>query len=220
MKMMNRERARINMPSNNTRTEILNYLLGNQMTAIQLKEELGINESAVRRHLQKLEYRDLIEHHFEKASKGRPKKYYNLTKKGMELFPKETGLLLNILIRRMEEQFSRDEIEELMKKVGEDLKRYLKPETKDEDTEDKLRKLIKNFNDLGFFCSYEKDDDEYTIEYRNCIFSDVSEDFAKWICGIHKEIMKETLGDDIDFEQKSSILGGDEICQQVINGDG
>jgi len=214
--MMRNMIAKIKMPSNNTRTEILNYLLGNQLTALQLKDKLGINESAVRRHLQKLENKDLIKHHFEKASKGRPKKYYELSEKGLELFPKETSLLLNILIKRLEDELSEEKMESLMKKVGNDLEEYLKPDDEDEDIEIKLKKLVDNFNDLGFFSSYKKEEDGFLIEYRNCIFSDVSKEFARYICGIHKNIMKNLIGKDIDFEQKSSILNGDEICQQKI----
>ncbi len=214
--MMRNMIAKIKMPSKNTRTDILNHLLGNNLTALQLKDKLGINESAVRRHLQKLENKNLIEHHFEKASKGRPKKYYKLTEKGLELFPKETSLLLNILIERLEEELSEEEMENLMKKVGDDLEDYLKPEGENEDIETQLQKMLVNFNDLGVFSSYQKDDDGYLIEYRNCIFSDVSKSFARYICGIHKDIMKDVLGEKIDFEQKSSILSGDEICQQKI----
>lgn len=214
--MMTNMLAKIKMPSKNTRTEILNYLIGNNLTALQLKDKLGINESGVRRHLQKLENKNLIEHHFVKASKGRPKKYYQLTENGLDLFPKETSLLLNILIKRLEEQLSEEEMENLMKKVGDDLGGYIKPESENEDTEAKLERLVDNFNDLGFLSSYKEDDDGYIIEYRNCIFSDVSKTFARYICGIHKDIMKDVLGEDIDFEQKSSILSGDEICQQKI----
>lgn len=213
---MTNKKANIMMPSNNTRAEILNYLLGSKMTAIQLKDKLGINESAVRRHLQKLENKELIEHHFEKASKGRPKKYYKLTKDGMDLFPKETGLLLNILIKNMEEQLPEKKMKDLMEKVGDDLKDYIEPKEKEGDTEERVKKLIDNFNRLGFFSSYDKEENKYIIEYRNCIFSDVSKNFAKRICGIHKDIMKDVLGEDIDFKQKNSILGGDEICQQII----
>ena len=217
---MKEKRASLKMPSENTRTEILKHLLGNSMTALQLKEILGINESAVRRHLQKLENRNLLEHQFEKASKGRPKKYYKLTEEGRELFPKETDLLMNILIKQLEKQLSESEMESLMEKVGDDIKDYLEPDKKEEDTEKNLKELIDNFNRLGFFCSYKKHDDEYTIEYRNCIFSDVSRRFAKYICGIHKETMEDVLGEDIDFEQTSSILGGDEVCHQVIKKEG
>ncbi|MFW6375916.1 MAG: helix-turn-helix transcriptional regulator [Thermoplasmatota archaeon] len=213
---MKRERTSIKMPSNNTRTDILKYLLGNQMTALELKEVLCINESAVRRHLQKLENRGLIEHHFEKASKGRPKKYYKLTDEGMELFPRETDLLLNILIKRLEQHLPEEEMEEIMRRVGDDIKDYLEPQGEYEDMEEKLNKLIENFNRLGFFCSFKKQNGKYQIEYRNCIFSDVSKNFAKYICGIHEETMRDVLGDDIDFEQTSSILAGDEVCQQVI----
>jgi len=103
-----------------------------------------------------------------------------------------------------------------MKKLGNDLEEYLKPDDEDEDIEIKLKKLVDNFNDLGFFSSYKKEEDGFLIEYRNCIFSDVSKEFARYICGIHKNIMKNLIGKDIDFEQKSSILNGDEICQQKI----
>ncbi|MBS3816979.1 MAG: transcriptional regulator [Candidatus Thermoplasmatota archaeon] len=209
------EETKINIPQDNTRTEILKHLLGVDLTALDLKEKIGINENAIRKHLDKLENRGFIEHHFEKASRGRPKKYFELTKKGKDLFPKHEIMLLNALLEKVEEEKGEEELEYLFKKASEELQPFFKI---DEDLEfdKKIEELAERFNEFNFFCTASKEDARYEMEYRNCVFSGVSEEYAEYACMVHDEIVRSSLKEEIGLEHGESILENGDICTHII----
>lgn len=207
--------APVKMPTRNTRTKILTSLLGRDLSALDLRTVLGINESAIRRHLDILENRGLIEHRFEKASKGRPKKLYRITDRGRSLFPRESGILLSILTEKLVEEFGRSEVERLMDLVAEGFADRLIGEERSGSTEEILNRLVEAFNDLGFYCDLTGDGDAYVMEYRNCVFADVPSEFSKWVCLLHQKVLGKVLGD-IEIDQVSSIMAGDDHCLQRL----
>ncbi len=213
--MVKRIKSRIQ--KEDTKGEILENLLSKDLTALDLAEILEINESAVRRHLNKLESKGLIDSYFEKADKGRPKKYFKLTDEGRELFPREIELLLEHIIKNIEEVLDEDASRNLEEKLVEDLI-DLFPETEEEDsTKDKIEKVVEGFDELGFYCSYHEEDGTYRISYRNCAFGNLPKKEANWLCTIHRNVIKELL-DERDITQEKSMLEDDNSCVQKIGG--
>lgn len=96
------------LQSGTTRSKILNLLLSQDLTALDISDRLGINESAIRRHLKNLENQELVDPYFKKVKKGRPKKYFSLTDSGEDLFPRETELLLTILIKHIQKKYGKN----------------------------------------------------------------------------------------------------------------
>ncbi|MBS3816163.1 MAG: ArsR family transcriptional regulator [Candidatus Thermoplasmatota archaeon] len=202
-------------PSENTRTEILDELLGQDLTAIDIADILSINESAVRRHLNRLEKNGLIDSYFEKASKGRPKKYFEITEEGEKLFPKETELILNILIKSIKDRMDEEELKEIADLVAEELKEYFPEVEEKEDIEKRIEKFVKSSKELGFYSSYSKEEDHYTMKHKNCVFGDLPAEQASWICSIHRKVVSDILGP-VDIEQEKSMVEGDKICLQKV----
>ncbi len=209
---MNRE---IEIPQKNTRTEILTHLLEEDQTALDLKEKVGINENAVRKHLQRLENSELVQHYFEKASRGRPKKYFTLAERGEELFPRHHLLLLNELLEQIDEEHGKEELEHLFERVSEELKENF-TFTENSSFEKRIEELTHQFDELDFFCQHSKKNDHHELEYQNCIFSGVSEKYIDLVCGIHEDMITSSFEEDIDFERDGSILRGDSTCRHVI----
>ncbi len=205
----------IRFPVENTRTRILDELLDKDLSALELADILDINESAVRRHLKKLENRGLIDSYFEKAVKGRPKKYFQITEKGERLFPKKTELILDILIKNLIDLYEGDEMETISDRVAEDLKDYFPPVEDGEDFHRRVEKIVEGSKELGFYTSYIKEDDHYSIKHRNCVFGNITGEEASWLCEVHMKIMRDLLGD-VSIEQKSSMLKGDKVCLQIV----
>lgn len=205
----------IKIPVNNTRTEILQYLLSEDFNALELKEKLGINESAIRRHLNILEQEGYIEHYFEKASRGRPKKLFKLTNKGKKLFPKQNQMILAILTNKIREHCCQDDIEEILDNVAKEIEEELSIEIKSKNLEDKLEELKNTFNELGFFTKIFEEDDSYILEYRNCPFSQVNEDLERRLCGMHRKVVRETVGNK-EINLEDWIFDGDKVCRQRI----
>lgn len=197
----------LRLSTENTRTKILRLLLLSEHSAIDLAGELNINESAVRKHLDLLEKRGLVAFEFKKIGMGRPKKLYRMTAKGHKTFPNMSDLLLRFLTEEIHDKFDTEEL----KKLSDSLAQEITEEVIGDDIDD----IVKRFNDLGLYCSLEKKNEEHIITYRNCVFRDVSPDFAAWMCRVHRKVLKNILGD-IVVKQEKSILAGDPYCKQTI----
>src|SRR5919198_1933223 len=81
-----------------TRTRILRHLAQGPQTAVQLAASLNIQVSATRKHLERLQAMGAVDHRFERAGPGRPKKLFVLTDEGRELFPRRYDAVLNALV--------------------------------------------------------------------------------------------------------------------------
>lgn len=211
---MEDRRETLKLPRNDTRTTILTQLLGEDMTAIQLMDELGINESAVRKHLKRLEERDLVDHYFRKVKKGRPKKFFKLTERGKKVFPRRGDLFLNIFIRKVVESYGEEGLQDVLDMVLEELIKYF-PKKEGEPLEGSLKKMVEKFNELGFYATLNKDEEGYTIEYKNCVFEEVADELGGKMCRIHRGILSERLGD-VKVVNETSQVSGDKVCRQKI----
>lgn len=211
----------LKLPVDNTRTQIMEYLLNTESTAIDMARYFGMNESAVRRHLDVLENMGLVEHQFKKASMGRPKKIYQLTSRGSDVFPNKSGFMVSFLSRELNKRLGPEEMEEVVESLAQAIKERILDVPVKDDIDDLLKNMVDVFNDLGLYCSLEKADGSYYITYRNCAFREVSPEFSVWMCNAHRKVFRDVLGD-ISVEQVRSILNGDTYCKQriIINGDG
>lgn len=69
----------LNILGNETRRDILQMLTERSCYVSQLSEELNIGQKAIIAHLGIMERAGLLEPHFEKVEKGRPRKYFHVT---------------------------------------------------------------------------------------------------------------------------------------------
>jgi len=199
-----------------TRKSIVANLLGKDTTAVELVNILKINESAIRRHLDLLEKEGFVASKFEISGKGRPKKMYSLTLQGRSLFPRKTGELLSFLIQRTSQRYGEKEVESLMVSVARDLVKQLVTKKVEGTLSSRLSHLVRFLNDYGFFTSLSKHGNKFVIEYRNCVFEDVINQFGKYICKIDEEITRE-IARNVIIEWKECIAKGDKRCLQVIS---
>lgn len=214
---MNQTGRTVRVPKDNTRTTILTYLLGQDLSALDLEEKIGINESAIRRHLQILEENGFIEHYFKKAKRGRPKKLYSITSAGRDLFPKKNDLLLRSLVKKLEKEYGETAVSGLMKKVAKSLKKHLSLPERNGNPKERLEALVNAFDKLGFFPALSKEGDTYVISFRHCIFDGKDPGLAKYLCMMHKQLIREVLGD-IEILQTSSLCEeGGEVCRHEIS---
>src|SRR5579859_952728 len=91
-------------PGEGTRGKILEELAVAPRTARDLSKKLGIQESAARGHLDRLEDRGLVVPSFRREGVGRPRKRYLLTPEAQELFPRKYELLLDSVMEELLER--------------------------------------------------------------------------------------------------------------------
>ncbi len=64
---------------NETRREILQMLTERRCYVSQISSELNVGQKAIIKHLEIMEEAGILEPHFEKIEKGRPRKYFNVS---------------------------------------------------------------------------------------------------------------------------------------------
>src|SRR5919197_5962326 len=87
-----------------TKTTILNLLLEGSKTAGEIADKLKIQKSAIRSHLESLQVEQSVRSYFKIEGLGRPRKVYELTESGRELFPRKYDLILSLI--RQESEYS------------------------------------------------------------------------------------------------------------------
>lgn len=194
-------------------------LLGKDANAIELARKLGINESAVRRHLDALEREGLVSSRFERRKRGRPKKMFSLTADGRGMFPRKSGALLSLLIQTITRRYGEEEVSSLMSVAAKDFAEKLITKEIRGDLENRLKQLVQLLDDYGFFTTLSKHGNKYVIEYRNCVFEDVIPQFGKYVCKIDEEVTRKVAGA-VGIEWKERIAEGDKRCLQVISPSG
>ena len=193
-------------------------LLDKDLTALDLVEILEINESAVRRHLEILEQEELVESYFEKAEKGRPKKYFRLTEEGKAIFPKEIDIVLDHLVDHIIDNYGKEELQKVGDGLSEKLSERFPEVSEDDNLETRVRKIVQGFNDLGFFCEYQKEGKDYFIKYKNCVFGELPKKRSNWLCQVHRKLLKDKL-EDVEISQDRSMFKGDKFCRQIVGED-
>jgi predicted ArsR family transcriptional regulator len=203
------------IPVKGTRALIFSHLLSQEASAVELKKKLGINESAVRRHLEILENEGMVSHYFERTKVGRPKKLYYVTSYGKEFLPRKTDLLLSMLSRKIVEMYGELALPKLMNSVADELvNNFLKPKA-NENADERLKKVVSFFDGLGFVASLSKDEKGYLIVYRNCAFRDAVPALGGKLCEMHSAIVLKTMGGG-RIKWEKCIAMGDEICGQRV----
>ncbi|OKY77320.1 MAG: Transcriptional regulator ArsR family [Candidatus Methanohalarchaeum thermophilum] len=170
-----------------TKQKILKKLLNQPKTAIQLKKELKINESAIRTHLKDLEQKNYTKHNYKKAKKGRPKKTHQLTKKAKTQFPEKEHILLRLLIQQIQKNHGQKTLKKLLKDASKQLTQEINPKTKN------IQQLKQTLKELGFKPRIKENKDHFQIKYRNCIFEKSRPQLEKQLCYFHKTLTQQLL---------------------------
>jgi len=191
-------------------------LLGKDANSVELAKKIGINESAIRRHLESLEKEGIVFSRFERYDRGRPKKIFSLTAYGKTFFPRKSKTLLALLAQNITRRYGEKELELLMSLVAKDfVETFITKEIKG-NLGSRLGQLVQLLNDYGFFASLSKRGNNYIVEYRNCVFEDAIPQFGMCACKIDEGIVRKISGD-VDIKWMERIAKGDKKCKQVIS---
>jgi predicted ArsR family transcriptional regulator len=104
-----------------TRGQVVELLRRGEATVNELAEALNLTNNAVRAHLTTLERDRLVRPSGKRSGVRKPETLYALTPEAEQLFPKAYHLLLNQLLTVLGKRFSPDEIEEILREVGQSL---------------------------------------------------------------------------------------------------
>ena len=201
-----------------TRGRILEELASAPRTARDLAGTLGIQESAARGHLERLEERGLVSPTFHREGVGRPRKRYALTATGQELFPKKYGLILDTVVEELLDRKGEGFVSALFAEAGERLARQVALELpRGASIDERARELVRALNGLGFGCSAQKmPDGRYRIVRTNCVFRQSALSHPFLLCEVFDKHLTETLLGEAGVDLQESIGRGGIRCSHLI----
>jgi DeoR family transcriptional regulator, suf operon transcriptional repressor len=206
-------------PGEGTRGRILEELATAPRTARDLARSLGIQESAARGHLERLEGRGLVVPTFRREGVGRPRKRYLLTPQGHELFPRKYELLLDSVLEELLARNGREFVSKLFAESAKRMAREIAGQLPEAGAGPKIRAeaLAAALNDLGFRCSVEaKPDGTLKIVRSNCIFRHSALGHAELICDVFDKNLTEALLGQSGIDLETSIGRGATQCTHLI----
>jgi DeoR family transcriptional regulator, suf operon transcriptional repressor len=211
-----------------TKQRILKILLeGGPMSLGEITGKLQIQKSAVRVHLETLQAEKAVESHFKIERLGRPRKIYQLTENGRELFPRRYDLVLSLILKKISETNGQEEAKKLVESVADDIAASIKYEIEKSGNlgnfEESLKILNSVSNQMGFVSSIDKEDDnKFSIQSKNCILYKVAVSHQNIIChGLHDRMISRSLDGDgkkpgFNVELKDCIALGDSFSKHVV----
>jgi DeoR family suf operon transcriptional repressor len=216
-----------------TKQKILELLLDGSKSAGEIADILHIQKSAARVHLESLQAERHVKSGFRIERLGRPKKLYELTDYGRELFPRKYDLMLNLLLRKIAEKEGGQEARKLVESVADsiaaDIRNRIEKSNSTRNLEEALRVLNSVSNDLGFLSTVSKESHKgektsntgstFSLQSKNCILHKVAIENQDTIChGLHDRIILRSLGgkSNVNVELKECMALGNDYCRHII----
>jgi DeoR family transcriptional regulator, suf operon transcriptional repressor len=211
-----------------TKKSILELLLEGPKTSGEIANKLRIQKSAVRMHLNSLQAQKTVKSYFKVAHLGRPRRMYELTEDGRELFPRSYDIFLSLIVKKIEETEGREQLKKLIKSVADDITADIKERIRENNAsanfEESLKLLNTVSNEMGFVSSVSKVNNEtFSMVSRNCILHKIALKHQDAIChGLHDRIIQKSLGGKVnaDAELKECIALGDKYSRHLITNKG
>jgi DeoR family suf operon transcriptional repressor len=198
--------------------ELLEKLLHRKsgLTIDDLAKELGISRNAVQQHALSLEKGGYIEKGALTATGGRPGRVYILSKKGIDLFPKQYSWFSELLLNSLKSQLGTEGLEIKMHEIGKNLGESLKPKLADMSLSEKIYAASEMMHELGFETEVTEEEGESlpVIKAHNCIYHHLAMEFEE-VCQLDRSLLESVLDSTIDHQE--CIIRKGEVCKFKIN---
>jgi predicted ArsR family transcriptional regulator len=205
-------------PGEGTRGRILEELAVSPKTARDLALKLGIQESAARGHLDRLEERGLVAPNFRREGVGRPRKRYLLTAQAQELFPKRYELLLDSVMEELIAHEGEAYVSALFAEAARRMARQVAQNVPHDATPvQRAHALAASLNELGFRATVEPTPDgKLKIVRTNCVFRHNALGHAYLLCEVFDKHLTEELIGQAGLDLQDSIANGGMRCTHLI----
>ena len=205
-------------PLEGTRGRILEELAVAPRTARDLARKLGIQESAARGHLGRLEERGLVVPSFRREGVGRPRKRYVLTGSAQELFPKKYDLILDTVVDALLAREGEGYVSALFADAAERMAREVVKEVPRTGTpQERAENVVRSLNRLGFRCMTDRaPDGSIRIIRSNCVFRHSAITHPFLLCDVFDKHLTEALLGQSGVDLVDSIGRGGMRCTHLI----
>jgi predicted ArsR family transcriptional regulator len=194
-------------------SKILAYLQRHgEATIRELEHLLEISTTAVREHLTHMEARGLIGTRLARQGPGRPKLVYSLRPRAHELFPKEYGTLIKLLLRELASRQDSQQLQSLLDAVGSRLAHEYGIQIGAGSVEERLSRLQTALAERGIPADLQTS--QPGIELFACPYHDVAREHPE-ICAMERRMFEQILGSTVQLN--GTIREGKRSCYFVVN---
>ena len=209
-----------------TKDLILNLLLEGSKTAGEIADQLKIQKSAIRTHLESLQAEQSVRSYFKIERLGRPSKVYELTESGRELFPRKYEIILSLILQKIESTEGHEYMKKIIESIADNMAHDIHDQIKKSPSslDDSVRILNSVSNEMGFMSSLYKEEENgnnitYSIISHNCIVHKIAIKNQDAIChGFHDRIIRKSLDGKVNakVQLKECIALGDKYSRHII----
>jgi predicted ArsR family transcriptional regulator len=153
-----------------TRGQIVTLLRGEPRTVEELAGLLELTDNAVRAHLTTLERDGLVRQSGVRRGPRKPHFTYSLTPEAERLFPKAYDALLNQLIAVLKGRLNEEEVEGLLREVGQNLAAGASAEG--DDLQSRVQTALGALESVGGAARAEQEGERVVIRSGGCPFAD------------------------------------------------
>lgn len=197
--------------------QILKLLLENKagLRIDDIATALNISRSAVQQHFTVLEGDGYIETGVLNKTAGRPVRSFVLTEAGINSFPKQYAWFSELILTDLKNEMGSEAFQRYMHKLASNLSKSLSPQFKEKPADERIEKLLKVMEALGFETMSMTDlgNNERSIEARNCIYHDLAQKHEE-ICEFDRTLISSLLDKEID--QVECMAKGGGVCRFKI----
>lgn len=188
---------------------LLRLLLRGESTAESLASKSQSHVSVIRRHLDELKARGLVDTRLEKEPRGRPRIVYLLTIDGREIFFAKYPLLLHSICQSSIQDRGFDDAKKLLASAGEHVAR-------ENGAPKKMGPLIQFLRETGFQPELRTEDKLQLIVSKNCPILRTATEFPELICDtFHTVLLEKMVGSEPILLRQAISRGATECIHEL-----
>ncbi len=160
-----------------TKHSVLSLLLNDESTAESLSDQMGLNPSVIRRHLDDLKAAGFVDSRFERRGAGRPRKMYAITTEGRDILDAKYDVFMGLFVESLVNEMGIGEAKRILRRAAEDFATSLGvPQT--------LDSSVDTLNKLGFHCELRQKRESLSFVSKNCPIMKMSKKYPELMCDV------------------------------------
>jgi predicted ArsR family transcriptional regulator len=197
------------------RGQIIKLLQRNGPMGIKdLRQALGVSDTAIRQQLQYLIADDLVEATTAPAKgRGRPGRVYALTDNARHLFACECEDLALALYNELLHEFGPEVVQRLLARVGQRMADQYKHQMRGLALQERVRMYARLLDERGIMSDVTEAEDALILHEYNCPYHELAASHIE-ICEMEQRMLSEVLGADVELTH--TIVDGHHRCSFVV----
>jgi len=197
------------------RGQIIKLLQRNGAMGIKdLRQALGVSDTAIRQHLQYLMADGLVAAATAPAKgRGRPGRVYTLTDNARHLFACECEDLALALYNELLREQGPEVVQRLLDRVGQHLAEQYKYQMRGLELQERVQMYAQLLDERGIMSEIAEDQDVLILHEYNCPYHELAAAHTE-ICTMEQKMLSEVLGAEVELTH--TIVDGHHRCSFVV----